>query len=109
MGGRGSSSGGGGGTGGGGRLTNVDSIASRLIALPGGNTDKVRMERVKTGLETGKNLGPVQLSRLPNGKLFVEDGRHRLAAARALGIPIRIKITRASAAAETGTVPLFGK
>jgi hypothetical protein len=102
MGGRGSSSGGGSG-----KLTSVASIASRLIALPGGNKDPVRMARVREGLKAGKDLGTVQLSRLPNGKLFVEQGRHRLFAARELGIPIRVKITKAHASAEVGTVPLF--
>lgn len=104
MGGRGSSS-----TGGGGRLVSVASIADRLIALPGARADAARYERVKAGLREGKDLGPVLLNRLPNGKLFVEQGRHRLHAARELGIKVRAKIGRAYAETEIGTVPLFKK
>lgn len=103
MGGRGSSSGGGGS----GKLTSVAGLVSRLIALPGGGKDRVRLERVKAGLLAGKNLGPVQLSRLPNGKLFVGDGRHRLIAAHELGIPVRVKISKGVAGTEVGTVPLI--
>jgi len=88
----------------------VGSIASRLIALPRPNgVDQVRLARVKAGLAAGKDLGVVQLSRLPNGKLFVENGRHRLQAAHELGIPVRVAISPGHAAAEHGTVPLFGK
>lgn len=103
MGGRGSSSGGGGS----GKLTSIAGIASKLIALPGGGKDRVRSESVKNALRAGKDLGPVRLSRLPNGKLFVEDGRHRLLAAHELGIPLRVRISKGVAAAEVGTVPLL--
>lgn len=104
MGGRGSSS-----TGGGGRLVSVASIADRLIALPGARADAARYERVKAGLREGKDLGPVLLYRTKNGKLFVDQGRHRLHAARELGIKIRAKIGRGAEGLEVGTVPLFKK
>jgi hypothetical protein len=109
MGGRGSASGGGGS----GRLMGVGRIGSRLIALPNAQTasgqakDRVRYERVKAGLKAGRDLGAVQLSRLPNGKLYVDQGRHRLLAARELGIKVRVRISRGVAAAEHGTRPLF--
>ena len=106
MGGRGSSSGGGGG---GGKLVSVSSIASRLIALPGGGKDKVRLARVAEGLKAGRDLGVVKLVRLPNGKLFVDNGRHRLLASHELGIPVRVSISRGVASAEHGTVPLISK
>lgn len=102
MGGRGASS-----SGGRGETVKVSDIAHRLIALPGGGTDVNRMNSVAAGLAAGKDLGPVKLTKLPNGKLFVEDGRHRLLTQFANGGSVRAVISRGLAGAEVGTVPLI--
>lgn len=85
----------------------VADLKDRLIALPGGGEDKVRLARVSQGLQDKKISGVVDLYRLANGKLFVNDGRHRLIAAHALGIPVKVRISEAKGGKAHGTVPLI--
>lgn len=80
-------------------------LAGRLIALPGGGQDEVRMARARHALATGGNA-PVKLYMLPDGQLFVDDGRHRLLAALEQGRPVLATIGKASPNTAVGTVPL---
>lgn len=55
-----------------------------------GRGDGVRMDRVRKLVESG-DAPPVKLNMSPSGKITVTDGRHRLAAAAELNVPIKAR------------------
>lgn len=55
-----------------------------------GRSDGVRMDRVRKLVESG-DAPPVKLNMSPSGKITVTDGRHRLAAAAELNVPIKAR------------------
>lgn len=81
-------------------------IRSKLIALPGGGEDAARMQSIEDAWAQGKKLPPVKLLITEDGKLYVNDGRHRLLNALAQKRPVLAQIERAAAGIERGTVPL---
>lgn len=80
-------------------------IEDRLISIPG--EIEGRTESIRRGLAEGKKLPPVSVSVLPDGQLFVNDGRHRLREYMARGDKkVRVRFERGSAGADAGTEPL---
>lgn len=81
-----------------------------LFALPGGGKDRARMARIRADWRAGKRTGPLSLVMGPDGRMFVDDGRHRLLTALGggQGVPhtMLIRLDRAAPGVFTGTVPL---
>lgn len=79
-------------------------IRHRLLSLPGG-VQRTRIERVAQA--KGQNFAPINLSQLPDGRLIVEEGRHRLIQALESGRPVAAHVGAASKhATANGLVPL---
>jgi len=57
---------------------------------PGGGVDKVRAAKAARAIEEGQQEA-IRLNVTPSGKIVVDDGRHRLAAAARADKPIRVK------------------
>lgn len=84
------------------RPSDID--AERLISMPGG-VQRSRMERVATA--KGQNFGPINLTQLSDGRLIVEEGRHRLLEALESGRSVAARVGRAvKGATAEGLVPL---
>jgi hypothetical protein len=56
----------------------------------GGHLDPVRVANARKAMETGQR-DAIKLNVSETGKITVTDGRHRLAAAAELGVPIKVK------------------
>jgi ADP-ribosyltransferase exoenzyme len=87
------------------RTVPIDEMKPNLIALPGqveGRADAVRAAR-----DAGAAMEPVDIHVLPNGKLFVNDGRHRLRLAAERGEPVKARFSRAAEGADVGAEPMF--
>lgn len=84
----------------------IAELRRRLIALPGGGTDAQRMRGIRDAMNGTGNLPPVELLMLPNGDLFVNDGRHRLLVAIEGNRDVLVRFDRGVAGTEVGTVPL---
>ncbi len=84
----------------------ISQIRDRLIAVPGGGSDPVRMQNMRNMFARGQRLPPAQINMLPDGRLFVDSGRHRVLAAMEDNRRVLIQLSTASAAAAEGTVPL---
>lgn len=83
---------------------NPQEVADHLVSMPGG-VQRSRIDRV--AMAKGQNFGPVNLTRLPDGRLFVEEGRHRLLHALESGSPVAARVGRAvKGATGKGLVPL---
>lgn len=83
---------------------NPSDVSERLISMPGG-MQRSRIDRVATA--QGQNFGPINLTQLPDGRLIVEEGRHRLAQALESGRPVAARVGRAvKGATADGLVPL---
>lgn len=64
------------------QVTAKDLEARGLFELPGAGVDESRMARVKANLGKAEEWNqPIRLTMDEDGRLFVEDGRHRLRAA----------------------------
>lgn len=63
---------------------------------PGTADDKVKMERAREAIRTGQK-DPVKMVVNPQGKLEVEDGRHRLRAAIEMGAKVKVQFNRGRA------------
>lgn len=84
------------------RPSDID--AERLISMPGG-VQRSRIDRVATA--KGQNFGPINLTQLPDGRLIVEEGRHRLLEALESGRSVAARVGRAvKGATAEGLVPL---
>ena len=84
----------------------IDDIRDELIALPGGGADDVRLQSIADAWDEGKQLPPVKLSRLADGRLFVGDGRHRLLTAMRDGRDVLVQLDTAPEGLDVGTVRL---
>lgn len=84
----------------------IADIEDELIALPGGGADDVRLQSIADAWAEGKQLPPVKLSRLADGRLFVGDGRHRLLTAMRDGRDVLVQLDTAPEGLDVGTVPL---
>jgi hypothetical protein len=83
--------------------------ARGLHELPGAGRDTVRMERARARVGKPEEHGqPIDLSMAEDGRLFINDGRHRLRAALEKGglEPIEVRISRAAPSTLDNTVPL---
>lgn len=58
----------------------------------GAGFSRTRLETQKKLLARGQQPGPVQISVSPSGKMSVIDGRHRIAAAREMGLETKLKV-----------------
>lgn len=66
-------------------------IASRgYYEPPGGAVDSVRVDKAKQAITEGQREA-IKLNVTPDGKIVVDDGRHRLAAAIEADAPIKVK------------------
>lgn len=64
------------------KVTAKDLAEHGLFELPGAGVDEARMARVKANLGKAEEWNqPIRLTMDEDGRLFVEDGRHRLRAA----------------------------
>ncbi|HSR79084.1 MAG TPA: phage minor head protein [Xanthobacteraceae bacterium] len=81
-------------------------IADRLIALPGGGQDEVRMESIRKAYAKGVKLPPVKLAMTTDGQLYVNDGRHRLLVAIEQGRDVLLTLGKAARGSEVGAVRL---
>lgn len=96
------------------QVTAKDLEAHGLFELPGAGVDEARMERVKANLGKAEEWNqPIRLTMDEDGKLFVEDGRHRLRAAleEGGGRELTVEIDRGSQGfdAAMGTDQLAGE
>lgn len=95
-----------------------EDIEPHLISIEG--TIGGRMESIREGVKAGKSITtmgkdtkrPIDLTVLPSGKLFVEDGRHRLRvmaemAAKGEKVRARVRFSKGVDGVENGTVPMF--
>jgi ADP-ribosyltransferase exoenzyme len=87
------------------RTVPIAELQPHLVSLEG--VIPGRMESIRAGLAEGKAMPPVDLNVLPNGKLFVNDGRHRLRVAAERGDPVEVRFSRGAEGADFGTKPLF--
>jgi hypothetical protein len=79
----------------------------RFIALPGGGADEIRVQSIRDAWDQGKRLQPLKMVMLPDGRLYVDDGRHRTIVAAQQGRDILVRIGRAATGLDIGTVPLI--
>lgn len=64
------------------KVTASDLERAGLYELPGAGVDKTRMARVTSNLGKPETLNqPIRLTQDSSGRLFIDDGRHRLRAA----------------------------
>jgi hypothetical protein len=82
-------------------------IKDQLIALPNAGSDPVRLQNIRNAWAEGKELPPIRLGMLPDGRLFVDDGRHRLLVAMEQGRPVLVRLDRSVQEVETNAVPLL--
>lgn len=87
-------------------VVDPEKIRDRLIALPMEKLDAARMQKIRDAWASGKRLKPVQLAMLPDGRLFVEDGRHRLLVALEQNRPVLVKLSKGRKGVAEGTAPL---
>jgi GNAT superfamily N-acetyltransferase len=87
------------------RTVPIEELKPNLIAIEG--VIPGRMENIRRGLDEGVKLDPVDISITPSGKLFVNDGRHRLRVAAERGDDVEVRFSRGSEGTEAGTDPLF--
>jgi len=57
---------------------------------PGGGADEVKAGKAKAAIAEGQRE-PITLNVTPSGKIVVDDGRHRLAAAIDADVPVKVK------------------
>lgn len=86
-------------------LVTAGELQDRLIALAGAGADKQRLANVASA-QARQRLPPVKLAMLPDGRLFVEDGRHRLINAMRAGGYVVAQIGKTGKTSAQGTVPL---
>lgn len=96
------------------KVTTKDLAERGLFELPGAGVDEARMARVKGNLGKAEEWNqPIRLTMDEDGRLFVEDGRHRLRAAMEEGgdRELTVEIDRGSAGfdAAQGTDQLAGE
>jgi hypothetical protein len=95
-------------------LTAKELERSGLYELPGAGVDETRMARVKAGLGKPEAWDqPIRLTMDSDGRMAIEDGRHRLRAALEEGgeRPLQVHIDRGGAgwSADSGGVVQLGK
>lgn len=81
------------------KVTAKDLEARGLFELPGAGVDEARMARVKGNLGKAEEWNqPIRLTMDEDGRLFIEDGRHRLHAAleEGGGRELQVEIDRGS-------------
>jgi GNAT superfamily N-acetyltransferase len=83
----------------------IEELKPRLISLPG--VIPGRQENIRRLLKANTKLDPVDISITPSGKMFVNDGRHRLRVAAERGDDVEVRFSRGSEGTEAGTDPLF--
>jgi hypothetical protein len=70
--------------------TNIKIVKAADLQLgtdtKGTNIDPVQVEKYKAQIQKGEPIDPIIVTKDSEGKLFVQDGQHRLEAARQLGI-----------------------
>lgn len=74
-----------------------------FTTLPGVGEDAVKMDKARKAITEGQR-DPVVINVSPGGKLDIEDGRHRLAAALEADSPVKVKWQRGSAGLDEAPV-----
>jgi hypothetical protein len=82
-------------------------VRGRFIALAGAGSDAISVQNIRDAFAKERKLPPVKLLILPDGRLYVDDGRHRLLVAIEQGREVLAKFRRTHAEAGIGTVPLI--
>lgn len=85
----------------------IGDIKDKLISLPGGGEDEVRMQSIRDAWAAGTKLPPVRVAMGDDGSLFVIDGRHRLLVAAEDNRRVLMRVTAAVDGTSEGTVSLF--
>mgnify|MGYP001593501975 CR=1 FL=1 len=100
------------------RTVPFEDIEPHLISIEG--TIPGRMESIREGVKKGSSITdmgrdlkkPIDVTVLPSGKLFVEDGRHRLRVAAEMAAAgkspkLRVRFSKGVAGAEENSVAMF--
>ena len=75
---------------------------------PGVGDDVVKMDKARAAMKEGQR-DPVTIAVSPKGKLDIVDGRHRFAAAKEAGVPVKVRWDRGSAGMDGAGDDLLGQ